>query len=935
MTSSYPDIFKGTPTIAVNDNRGLPVRSVQFNRSVAGSARDTLISHSTYNAIGQLETSADPRQFDKKQVNQTQINNQAGQVLRLDSVDAGWRVLLPDVTGAPYKEWDGRGTMRRYEYDDTLHRPVATYEQNSDVDEGSERVTERFVYGDAAETANNLNLQLVCHYDQGGLLETTSVSLTGQPLIQQRRLLSDKCADSDWQGNDDDAWTGFLEDNIYSTQWTYNALGTVLSQQDAKGNVQRSEYDVAGLLVATYYQASGSTERMVLSEIQYNANGQVILETADNGIETTYIYDKQDWRLMQVLTKRMAKEGRSTCLQNLNYAYDPVGNIVSVNDSAQATRFYKNQRVVPEQTYTYDALYQLMTATGRENDATLSQSSSLPPLLPLGDASQYVNYTRQYHYDRAGNLGSIHHVGASTYTLGMVVSDKSNRVVQQVSDHPISEGQVDSYFDAHGNLKQLEHSKVLVWGLHDQLKRVDLTDHQYEVYQYSVQGHRIRKVLLDDSNSNESEVIYLPGLELRTKRNHGSVDEELHVVTLMNTGRHQVRALHWAAGLPTGTFNNQLRYSVDNHLGSSNLELDDNADVLTQEEYYPFGGTALWSAKSDIEAKYKYVRYSGKERDVTGLYYYGYRYYMPWMGRWLNPDPAGTVDGLNLYRMVRNNPVRFWDDDGRDPTDHIDDLDISLRLLFGSTHTLNPQLGPFQKVKDIGRLSRLRSAVGDKINLAEHEERLYLHTKGDSEGGHALNRHVPPSGVSALDWASRRYDVLKDHNIGSAAFYSKEDAEKLITHVIKNVSPLKAGAADRKREEILQNPPTKTLRYNVGAIPGQGRPVYEDYVIQTGKSSVAVSQLRSTLYEKDKYMVKDGLNGQVYGFTHDFGHPVGEGFQSRQDRDLWLASKDEAQARQYVRTATAIEVVITTGVGKKGTSTADKFKLVSAYPITR
>ncbi|ENB4330304.1 hypothetical protein ABHV50_004425, partial [Vibrio vulnificus] len=84
----------------------------------------------------------------------------------------------------------------------------------------------------------------------------------------------------------------------------------------------------------------------------------------------------------------------------------------------------------------------------------------------------------------------------------------------------------------------------------------------------------------------------------------------------------------------------------------------------------PFGGTAVWSAKSQTEAKYKTIRYSGKERDATGLYYYGYRYYAPWLCRWLNPDPAGTVDGLNLFRMVRNNPVTLYDMDGRAPGDN-------------------------------------------------------------------------------------------------------------------------------------------------------------------------------------------------------------------------------------------------------------------------
>ncbi|MHA1067257.1 RHS repeat-associated core domain-containing protein, partial [Enterobacter ludwigii] len=54
-------------------------------------------------------------------------------------------------------------------------------------------------------------------------------------------------------------------------------------------------------------------------------------------------------------------------------------------------------------------------------------------------------------------------------------------------------------------------------------------------------------------------------------------------------------------------------------------------------------------------------------RDATGLYYYGYRYYQPWAGRWLSADPAGTVDGLNLFRMCRNNPQTMRDMNGCGP----------------------------------------------------------------------------------------------------------------------------------------------------------------------------------------------------------------------------------------------------------------------------
>jgi RHS repeat-associated protein len=52
-------------------------------------------------------------------------------------------------------------------------------------------------------------------------------------------------------------------------------------------------------------------------------------------------------------------------------------------------------------------------------------------------------------------------------------------------------------------------------------------------------------------------------------------------------------------------------------------------------------------------SKQKRYRYTGKERDdSSGLSYYGARYLAPWLTRWISPDSAGAVDGLNLYVYV-------------------------------------------------------------------------------------------------------------------------------------------------------------------------------------------------------------------------------------------------------------------------------------------
>ncbi|MBU1914024.1 MAG: hypothetical protein KJ563_02370, partial [Candidatus Thermoplasmatota archaeon] len=55
------------------------------------------------------------------------------------------------------------------------------------------------------------------------------------------------------------------------------------------------------------------------------------------------------------------------------------------------------------------------------------------------------------------------------------------------------------------------------------------------------------------------------------------------------------------------------------------------------------------------------------DTDNDGLYYYGYRYYSPRLGRWLKRDPIGERGGANLYGSLRNTPPSVVDSDGRQP----------------------------------------------------------------------------------------------------------------------------------------------------------------------------------------------------------------------------------------------------------------------------
>jgi insecticidal toxin complex protein TccC len=679
--SATAGLCHGTPMVAIMDNRGLSVRSLEFNRNLAGEAVRTLIARQTYTVTGQPLSHSDARMFAAQTLNPDVVPNfryhcsLSGQVLRSQSQDAGNQVTLVDIAGSPFWQQGSRGQTMRFDYDD-VHRLTTVHERDTSTE--PERTSQRYVYGEglAEAVAGNCRGQQVRSYDTAGLTEVTRFTLTGQSLHEVRQFLQDPLARSDWQG-EEVQWQALLETERYSSRLGYNAQGAVLRSVDARGNQQHQSLDVAGQLASSALRlADGGAERPILVAISYSAAGQVLQEQAFNGVVTEYTYEAQTRRLSRLRTTRPVQSGRNTLLQDLSYYYDPVGNILSINDAAIQTRYHNNQRIEPVNTYGYDAVYQLLSATGRENANASQQGPGLPtPEVPIAtDPNQFSQYTRLYQYDDGGNLTQMRHQGRHNYTLDMLVSPSSNRAVRKTGQLLPSE--IEGHFDAGGNLIALAQGQPMSWDGRNQLQRVaqvvrPVGEDDAQYYQYDGDGTRVRKTT--DSHTDtllrRAQVFYLPGLELRrTQRLQGNstyAEEELHVIKVSSAGRQQVRVLHWESGLPEDLPNDQLRGSLDNQLGSSLLELDPQADILTLEEYYPYGGTAVWSGKNASETKYKFVRYSGKERDATGLYYYGFRYYAAWLGRWLNPDPAGTVDGLNLYRMVGNNPINYMDPDGK------------------------------------------------------------------------------------------------------------------------------------------------------------------------------------------------------------------------------------------------------------------------------
>ncbi|AHF66152.1 insecticidal toxin protein [Pseudomonas cichorii JBC1] len=630
------------------------MRSVAWYRKQANDAPALRINRSLFDPAGRPIGSHDPRLWEEgAPANLVNVHSLSAQVLASESVDAGWRVSLLSESSEVLQAWDSRGTVRRVEYDELL-RPTGVFE--------NDRCIERLAYGDVDSVPHNQCGQLIRHDDPAGTCLNIEFGLTGAVIEQTQHFLKDFTG-PDWPESLSERDALLEPGSGATTGWAYNPLGEVIGQTDAQGNVQRFAQTVAGELHSCHLQLSGQPEQILVNEIRYDAQGRVESETAGNGVITTARYGDEDGRLLELKAIRSAGE----LLQGLAYDYDPTGNVIRIEDRAQPIRYFANQRIEPVSTYQYDTLYQLTEATGREL-ATVNHGPVFADFQSPADPAQLANYTQTYDYDAGGNLKQLTHVGSQSHSRTLVTARLSNRSLPVINNQPPDEDTIAAAFDANGNLLQLQAGQTLIWDLRNQLQEVRPVARESGVddserYIYDASGQRLRKVRTTQAKAvaHIAEVRYLPGLEIRTDTATG---ETLQVITAQ-AGRNGVRVLHWQAGKPAELTNDQYRYSLTDHLGSSTLELDKDAQIISQESYYPFGGTSWWADRDSIEANYKTVRYSGKERDATGLYYYGLRYYAPWLQRWINPDPAGTVDGLNLFCFVRNNPCSGFDSDGR------------------------------------------------------------------------------------------------------------------------------------------------------------------------------------------------------------------------------------------------------------------------------
>ena len=660
----------------------------------SGAVNSLLLQHclttkNTCDILGRVIQSVDPRLYFDKQQNQKScfsVQNSyfmgSETAVVVTTPDGGSQVHVYNIFNNQFWSWSARDFCQVIGYDRLQRRKEVYVKKIEDgskpVSTGDFTLVEEITYGEGQPNAAgfNLNGEVFEMKDLAGKLQYKSYSLTGDILSSQRWIATKYTEAIDWR-------QPVNLGEPYLTQFIYNANSVPISILYPDGSVTGYRYNHGGLLKSVSMNPSGQTQRSLVTDIRYYANMEKEQVVYGNGVTSRYDYEQSTQRLQRIITTRKgsnrAAAGDSNIVQQIRYTYDPVGNVTNVYDDSAEKVFNDNQAVLPETRYEYDALYRLVYARGRQHPGILPDTDPAGPFkqsiftqLPcVNDQCKLQIYHERYDYDNSGNLVAKHHTADSpgNWTFDTPVDPGSNRLTGFA-------------YDLSGNQKNIIKGSTaeLTYNCCENLVRYitvkrgqgQVDDGEY--YVYDGEEQRVRKVQqlqLQSGGKRLVEKAYVGDYEekkISTINSDGDENIELlsHSIRVMNGDECIAILNYWtkderkAETTRTGQW--QTRYQLDNLLGSVSVELDETGGLLSYEEYFPYGGTSIIAGINQVDVSEKVYRYSGKEcDDFTGLYYYGFRYYIPWMGRWSSPDPAGTTDGLNLYAFVGGNPVTFED----------------------------------------------------------------------------------------------------------------------------------------------------------------------------------------------------------------------------------------------------------------------------------
>ncbi len=468
-----------------------------------------------------------------------------------------------------------------------------------------------------------------------------------------------------------------------TTHYTYTNLGKLKTIKKPQGFIIKNRYDPIGNKIKVT-----SSKKDIDYRFTYNNLNQLVhVDDKVNSFQITRKYDALGHLLEEITPTFTIKNefdllgNKTKCIfpnsSSVQYTYDPINLKLITRKDSNDFVLYTHEFLE------YDLSGNLLKENLISNIAIVDYEIDL-----LGQITSLKTpyHTQNISFDEIGRISKIsweHFLDSSSEykydDLNQIISEtgffpnnyefdshynrlKKNKDSYQINDlnQIISTNQRQFTYDKNGNplTKKTKYGEMkYFYDSLDRLIKIEKPKSSILEFQYDAFNRRISKKTYLYSCLHgfyENDFKYF----LYDDQNEiGSFDK--------NFIQKELRIL---SNTDTAEIGSAISFEIDQNIYAPLYDISGNVVSLINKDalqehyrYSAFGERKIFTASGN-EKKSSQInnpwQFSSKRIDEEShLIYFGRRYYNPKLGKWLTTDPEGTLDSLNLYAFVLNNPL--------------------------------------------------------------------------------------------------------------------------------------------------------------------------------------------------------------------------------------------------------------------------------------